>query len=103
MYFAIWGNMKTKLELIAVAFFVLLCLPLAYIRLIWVIFTNTERAWNILEAFDRVGNTALNGNPKETISSRAYRGVLENKEVWCVLCKILDDIQANHCKNSAGS
>ncbi len=95
--------MKQKIELIAIAFFIALCIPLAFIRLGWAIITNTDRAWDVLVAFDRVGNAALNGNPKETISSRAYRGTLEGNKGWCILCKILDDIQKDHCKDAAGS
>lgn len=95
--------MKQKIELLVITFFIALCIPLAFIRLIWGIFTNSDKAWDMLVAFDRIGNAALNGNPSETISSRAYRGTLEGNTGWCILCKILDDIQKDHCKNSAGT
>jgi len=94
--------MKSRIDLILVTIFVIICIPLALIRLLWAIITNVDRAWKILLAFDRVGNAALNGDPDESISSRAYRDSHEGKRVFCILCKILDRIQKNHCKNSAG-
>jgi hypothetical protein len=95
--------MKERLGLFLITFLIIMCFPLALIRLFYAILTNTTRAWEILVAFDRVGNAGLNGNPSETISSRAYRGTTEGNKGWCILCKILDKIQANHCKNSAGT
>jgi len=95
--------MKEKLGLLALTTIIMVFIPLALLRLVFGILTNSTKAWNVLVAFDRVGNAALNGNPSETISSRAYRGTLEGNKSWCILCKILDYIQPNHCKNSAGT
>jgi hypothetical protein len=95
--------MKEKLGLLAITLFIMCCIPFALLRLIFAILTNSEKAWNVLVAFDRVGNAALNGDPRETISSRAYRGTIEGNKSWCLLCKILNEFQPDHCKQSAGS
>jgi hypothetical protein len=94
--------MKLRLTLLGITLLIILSIPLALTRLLWAILTNTTEAWNMLVAFDRVGNTALNGKSTETISSRAYRGTLEHKKPWCILCRVLDYLQPNHCANSAG-
>jgi hypothetical protein len=46
---------------------------------------------NWLVLLDQAGNTLLGGSPNETISSRA------GKAWGCILCKLLDYIQPNHC------
>lgn len=60
------------------------------------------RPWNIILAFDRLFNATLGDGTTETLSSRAGR--LENENVtWaCYLCKFLDYLQKDHCKNSIG-
>jgi hypothetical protein len=59
------------------------------------------RAKNIALGFDRLGNATTGGDGKETISSRANR--LRATTGWaCQLCKFLDWIQKDHCKNSKG-
>ena len=75
---------------------------LAPIRALWAILVNPDRAFEILKAYDRLGNAALNGTGKETISSRANRAAGQ-KRVWgCLLCRLLDHIDKDHCKDSAG-
>ena len=55
--------------------------------------------WNILIAIDQLANTILGGDPDETISSRA--GKLQHKRRWaCILCKFLNWIDTDHCKES---
>ncbi len=66
------------------------------------IVTGSPRAWRIALAYDRVGNAATGGKDTETISSRAYRGELEDRPGWCLLCRLLDKIDKDHCKNSDG-
>lgn len=76
---------------------------LAPVRAVWSLLTrNDDRAWEIVKAYDRLGNAAMNGDGHETLSSRANRGREENERWACVLCKILDKIQENHCANSKG-
>jgi len=59
------------LPMLALLGFVCLMLQLVIVRSVWAIFTNEGRAWNILVAFDRIGNAAANDDDKVTISSRA--------------------------------
>lgn len=59
---------------------------------------------NVLLSLDMLGNALLGGDPFETISSRAGK----SKNAWaCYLCRFLDWLQKDHCKNavnaSAGS
>lgn len=69
---------------------------------------QTERAqkgwgkwvWNLLIAFDQLGNAVIAGDPDETISSRAGKA-LKKKRRWArTLCWGLDWIDPGHCKNS---
>lgn len=53
--------------------------------------------WNILIAIDQLANTILLGDPQETISSRADKAAVEGKRWGCVLCKLLNVVQKNHC------
>ncbi|MGI9278202.1 MAG: hypothetical protein ACR2PX_01020 [Endozoicomonas sp.] len=56
--------------------------------------------WNLLIAIDQLGNTILAGDPDETISSRAAKAARSGKRWGCVLCKVLDAIDKDHCKKS---
>lgn len=51
--------------------------------------------WAIL--MDEWLNTLTFGDPGETVSSRAGKGML--RKVWwcCVLCRVLDRIKKDHC------
>lgn len=65
----------------------------------------TVQRWlkNILISFDQLGNTFLFGSTDETISSRAYREWKVKGRHWaCILCRLLDLIDKNHCEKSAG-
>jgi hypothetical protein len=42
----------------------------------------------------------LGGNEDETISSRAAKAKLQGKRWGCVLCKLLDKLDKNHCEKS---
>jgi hypothetical protein len=56
--------------------------------------------WNLLIALDQFVNTLLLGDPDETISSRAAKAMLEGKRWGCVLCRLLDYVQKDHCLKS---
>lgn len=73
---------------------------LASIRMAWAILTNPDRAWQIAKAYDRLGNAVANDDQVQTISSRAEKARLGGKRWGCGLCKLLDAIQRDHCKNS---
>ena len=56
--------------------------------------------WNILISIDQFANTVLGGFPDETISSRAGKAMREGKAWGCVLCKILNLFENEHCAKS---
>lgn len=66
------------------------------------IIAGSPRAWRIIVAYDRVGNATTGGADTETISSRANRGRGEGRRTWCLLCRLLDRLDPDHCKRSAG-
>ena len=93
--------MKTRLALLAL--FPLLLLGLVVItpwRYLWSIFSNPDKAWNIAKMIDETGNVDANGKVNTTISARAARAQIAGRPWGCVLCKVLDWIQKDHCKNS---
>lgn len=76
---------------------------LAPFRFLYALSINDiSRAYELLKAYDRLGNAVLNGDSNETISSRANRARKENTKWGCLLCRLLDKIQTNHCQNSDG-
>lgn len=82
----------------------IVCALGAFVALTWMLLAalvGSNRGWSLARAFDRVVNAATGGSDTETISSRANR--LKATTGWaCVLCKVLDKIEPNHCENSAG-
>jgi len=96
-------KITARLALVAIWF---LCLLAAIVSSLWMLcaaLVGSTRAWNLAVAFDRLSNTATGGNDRETISSRAYRASLAGQQWGCVLCKLLNAVQKDHCKNSEGS
>ena len=84
----------------------LLCLvasAFAALHMLYAIATNPARAWILAVAHDQLANAATNGNEDETISSRANRGTQEGRKGWCLLCRLLDWIEKDHCKKSQGT
>lgn len=81
---------------------VLILAPLlAFAHYAWAIIFAPEKAVQIAIGFDQLANVAANGSAEETISSRAYRAMTEGRRWGCILCKLLDAIQKDHCKNAA--
>lgn len=72
------------------------------LRMLWCIGANRPKAVAIAIALDRAGNRAANGGQAETISSRANRARAEGRHWGCVLCRWLDWLDPNHCRDSAG-
>jgi hypothetical protein len=66
------------------------------------VIVNPRRAWVIAVAHDQLANAAANGNPDETVSSRAHRARVEGRLWGCLLCRALDWVQTEHCRRSAG-
>lgn len=59
-----------------------------------------SRAWTIALGYDHLGNAVTGGDPDETISSRAYKAMKQGRRWGCVLCRLLDYIEKDHCKKS---
>lgn len=56
--------------------------------------------WNLLVSLDQFINTVLGGFPDETISSRAAKSRKRGKRWACILCRILDRIDPDHCEKN---
>lgn len=55
---------------------------------------------NIAVAIDQLVNSVMRGDPDETISSRAAKARALGKKWGCYLCRVLDWLDPDHCKNS---
>lgn len=62
-----------------------------------------DRAWNALVGFDQTLNALTGGSEDQTISARAYEAQGKGKAWGCVLCKLLDLIDNDHCKKHKDS
>lgn len=94
----------SRWALVALWFVAQLAHVVASLRMVGCIATgNSEQGKRILLAYDRLGNAGTNGKDGETISSRANRGRIEGARGWCILCRILDRFDKDHCQKSAGS
>lgn len=94
--------MKQRLILLIILPVLLLAPPLAAMRYCWCIVCNPRRAWRIATGFDQLANVAANGSEDETISSRAARARDKGSRWGCILCRLLDAIDHNHCNKSKG-
>lgn len=56
--------------------------------------------FRVLVAVDQFFNALFDGDPDETISSRAYKASLKGERWGCVLCKVLNWISRDHCLKS---
>lgn len=56
---------------------------------------------NVAEAADRLLNAIALGDPLQTISHRANDARKRGEEWACVLCKVLDIFQKDHCTKAA--
>ena len=58
---------------------------------------------NVLVALDKLVNAALNGQPDETLSSRAWRTEAKAQPYWSWTRRVIDALfyfQPNHCAQS---
>lgn len=55
---------------------------------------------NLLIAIDQFGNALFAGDPDETISSRAGKAARRGRRWGCVLCRVLDVFDRDHCEKS---
>ena len=84
----------------------LLCNLASLVSSIWMlaaILAGAERrAWPLAISHDQLANTAFGGDPDETISSRAGMARRDGKRWACILCRLLDRFDPNHCEKSIG-
>lgn len=88
---------KSRAALAAVFALCLVAALYSLARIAWAALTNPARAWQLSVSFDQLGNAATNGDPDETISSRAGKARLLGRRWGCVLCKLLDALDKDHC------
>lgn len=88
-------------------FYLVGLIPLLLLGVLWsamryltCIAFNPAKAWNIAFQLDEMANVGANGEKNTTISARAARARNAGKTWGCVLCKVLDAVQAHHCDNS---
>jgi hypothetical protein len=77
-----------------------LVVVLAIPRAIWAIVFFPDKAFDLACGYDLLGNIITNGRIGDYISSRAYRAMQAGQRWGCVLCRLLDWLQADHCRNS---
>lgn len=80
----------------------LLLIPVALTRYLWAVAVAPDRAKRIALGFDQLGNATTNGSEDETISSRAAYARDAGKRWGCLLCRLLDRVDADHCNKSKG-
>lgn len=83
----------------------LLCQVAHLVASIWMLLAaiaspHGRRAWTLAIAYDQLANAAFGGHEDETISSRAGRARRQGKRWACVLCRLLDAIDPDHCERS---
>jgi hypothetical protein len=88
--------MKRLALLLLLPFLILGCFWSMW-RYLWSIGTNPAKAWQIAYMLDEMANVGANGKPNTTISARAARAHNAGKEWGCLLCRMLNWFQANHC------
>lgn len=92
--------MKSRLIMIGIF---LLCQVASLIAAVWMllaIISGSTRAWTLAKSYDQLANAAFGGNEDELISSRAGKARKRGEKWACVLCKLLDKIDTNHCEKS---
>ena len=80
-----------------------LCQLVAIIASLWMLMaalTGSRRAWTLAVAHDQLANAAFGGHEDETLSSRAGKAAREGKRWACVLCRLLNRLDPNHCEKS---
>lgn len=87
------------------ALLVLLCAAAQLIVLPWALVLSLlqhDRGRRFLLAYDQALNALTGGSEDETVSSRAARARDENRKWGCVLCRVLDWLDPDHCNKSRG-
>lgn len=93
--------MKRTLGLFIIWLACVFCGFYAAARMLWCVFFSQDKALTVAKAYDRLGNASTNGSDREFISTRAYHAQQEKRRWGCVLCRVLDWIEDDHCAISA--
>ena len=92
--------MKRRLMLVAIWALCQVVHAVASIWMLLAILSGSDRAWRLAVSYDQLANTAFGGDEDETISSRAEKARRKGKRWGCELCRVLDRLDKDHCKNS---
>lgn len=95
--------MKKRLILLLLYPLLITGLVLTAVRYLTCVISSPGKAWHIALMIDQTCNVDANGRVDQTISDRAALARNSGRRWGCVLCRILDAIQANHCSNSIGT
>lgn len=81
--------------------------PLLYVGLLYTalryltcLVGNPDKAIHIALMIDETCNVDANGRVEETISARAAKASAAHRTWGCLLCKLLDAIQKDHCAHA---
>lgn len=92
--------MKRRLLLLLIFALCQLAALAGALRMAWALLANPARAWRLAVAYDQLANTAANGDEDETISSRAAKARRHGRRWGCLLCRLLDHLDPEHCNRS---
>lgn len=77
-----------------------LCVLVCVLALVWMlaaVVVGSARAWTLAIAHDQLANAATGGSVDEMLSSRAHRARSDGRRWGCVLCRLLDALDPDHC------
>jgi len=89
-----------RIALLALTPLLYLGMAFVAIRYLYSIILSTDKAIEIAIMIDQAANVGANGRLDETISARAAKAQIAGRKWGCVLCKILNAIQKDHCKKA---
>jgi hypothetical protein len=93
-------RLKKRIGMFLLAVLCALAAAVGWLWMLAAVLGGSDRAHRLAVSFDQLANTAFGGNEDETISSRAGKAARDGRRWACVLCKLLDWIQPNHCELS---
>ena len=92
--------MKKRIGLFLLLFPSLLAALLGLAWMFGAALGGSDRAHRLAVSFDQLANTAFGGHEDETISSRAAKASRKGRRWGCVLCKLLDWFDPDHCERN---
>lgn len=89
-------------RLALIVLYPLLLIGLFYtaLRYLMCVIGNPAKAWNVAKMIDETCNVDANGRVNQTISARAAIAKNAGRRWGCILCRLLDWIQTNHCTDA---